>query len=67
MGMRQECNATEAISSLDLTSYSVDLINDSIMSLLAKVGLQIFDRLFDSVCKKVVFEYYFALMNDQDI
>lgn len=44
MGMRQECNATEAISCLDLTSYSVDLINDSIMSLLAKVGLQIFDR-----------------------
>lgn len=44
MGMRQECNATEVINCLDLTSYSVDLINDSIMSLLAKVGLQIFDR-----------------------
>lgn len=45
MGMRQECNATEAINCLDLTSYSVDLINDSIMSLLVKVRLRIFDRL----------------------
>lgn len=53
MGMRQECNATEAINCLDLTSYSVDLINDSIMSLLAKVG-NIRRDLFNSVCKRVV-------------
>lgn len=58
MGMRQECNATEAINCLDLTSYSVDLINDSIMSLLVKVRLRIFDRLitFPKKIVKIVFD-----------
>lgn len=58
MGMRQECNATEAINCLDLTSYSVDLINGSIMSLLVKVRLRIFDRLitFPKKIVKIVFD-----------